>query len=84
MFATTERVPSARVRSPAKHETRKDAYAENYHVERNHQGLDNRLIDGPHGVMDMDSDVERQAKGWAKSLPNMKKGLRIRSVEFSH
>lgn len=84
MFATTERVPSARVRSRAKHETRKDAYAENYHVERNHQGPDNRLIDRPHGVFDMDSDVESHAKGWAKSLTNTIKGLRIRSVEFLH
>jgi putative transposase len=33
-------------------------YAEHYHVERNHQGLDNRLIEKPHRVINMDSAVE--------------------------
>ena len=33
-------------------------YAEHYHVERNHQGLDNRLIEKLHRVINMDSAVE--------------------------
>jgi len=37
-------------------------YAEHYHVERNHQGLDNRLIERPHGVINMNSAVERHER----------------------
>jgi putative transposase len=33
-------------------------YAEHYHLERNHQGLDNRLIEKPHGLINMGSAVE--------------------------
>ena len=33
-------------------------YAEHYHVERNHQGLNNRLIEKPHRVINLDSAVE--------------------------
>jgi hypothetical protein len=32
---------------------------EQYHVERNHQGLDNRLIAEPPGVVDMNSAIVR-------------------------
>ncbi len=37
-------------------------YTEHYHVERNHQGLGNRLIEKPHGVVDMDSAVVRHER----------------------
>ena len=37
-------------------------YTEHYHLERNHQGLDNRLIEKPHGVLDTDSPVERHER----------------------
>jgi putative transposase len=37
-------------------------YTEHYHVERNHQGLDNRLIEKPQGVVDMDSAVVRNER----------------------
>ena len=33
-------------------------YAEHYHLERNHQGLDNKLIERPTGRPDMDAPVE--------------------------
>jgi transposase InsO family protein len=34
-------------------------YTEHYHLERNHQGLDNRLIEKPKGVIDMNFAVVR-------------------------
>ena len=37
-------------------------YTEHYHVERNHQGLGNRLIEKPHGVVDMNSAVVRHER----------------------
>jgi transposase InsO family protein len=37
-------------------------YTEHYHVERNHQGLDNRLIEEQPGVVDMNSAVVRQER----------------------
>jgi len=37
-------------------------YTEHYHVERNHQGLDNRLIEEPPGVVDMNSAVVRHER----------------------
>ena len=37
-------------------------YTEHYHLERNHQGLDNRLIEKPKGVIDMNSAVERRER----------------------
>ena len=37
-------------------------YTEHYHVERNHQGLDNRLIEKPKGVFDMNSAVARHER----------------------
>jgi transposase InsO family protein len=37
-------------------------YTEHYHVERNHQGLDNRLIEEPPGVVSMNSAVARQER----------------------
>ena len=37
-------------------------YAEHYHVERNHQGLENRLIEKRDGVVDMDSAVRRRER----------------------
>jgi putative transposase len=37
-------------------------YTEHYHLERNHQGLDNRLIEKPHCVISMDSVIERRER----------------------
>jgi transposase InsO family protein len=37
-------------------------YTEHYHLERNHQGLDNRLIEKAHGAVDMELDVERHER----------------------
>ncbi len=37
-------------------------YTEHYHVERNHQGLDNRLLEELPGVVDMDSAVVRHER----------------------
>ena len=37
-------------------------YTEHYHVERNHQGLGNRLIEERLGVINMDSAVERHER----------------------
>jgi transposase InsO family protein len=37
-------------------------YMEHYHVERNHQGLDNRLIEELPGVVDMNSAVARHER----------------------
>ena len=37
-------------------------YTEHYHVERNHQGLDNRLIEKPHVVVDLNSAVIRNER----------------------
>ena len=34
-------------------------YTEHYHVERNHQGIDNKLIEKLHGVININSAVER-------------------------
>jgi hypothetical protein len=34
------------------------AYAERYHLERNHQGLENELIEDRCGAADMKDDVE--------------------------
>jgi hypothetical protein len=37
-------------------------YTEHYHLERNHQGLDNRLIEKARRVVYMDLDVERHER----------------------
>jgi len=37
-------------------------YTEHYHVERNHQGLDNRLIEERQRVLDLNSAVERRER----------------------
>jgi transposase InsO family protein len=37
-------------------------YTEHYHIERNHQGLDNRLVEERQGVVDMNSAVVRQER----------------------
>jgi hypothetical protein len=37
-------------------------YTEHYHVERNHQGLDNRLIEEQPGVVDINSSVVRHER----------------------
>ncbi len=37
-------------------------YTEHYHVERNHQGLDNRLIEELPGVVDMNSAIVRHER----------------------
>jgi len=37
-------------------------YTAHYHVERNHQGLDKRLIDNRRSVVDMNSAVERRER----------------------
>ena len=42
--------------------TRWKQYTEHYHVERNHQGLDNQLIEERHGVVDINSSIERHER----------------------
>ena len=37
-------------------------YTEHYHVERNHQGLENELIGDRRGAADMNGDVERRER----------------------
>jgi hypothetical protein len=37
-------------------------YTEHYHVERNHQGLDNRLAEERQGVVDMNAAVVRHER----------------------
>ncbi len=37
-------------------------YTEHYHIERNHQGLDNRLIEERRGVVDTNSAIERHER----------------------
>ncbi len=37
-------------------------YTEHYHVERNRQGLDNQLIEERHGVVDINSAIERHER----------------------
>ena len=37
-------------------------YTEHYHAERNHQGLENRLIEERHAAVDMDSSIERRPR----------------------
>ena len=37
-------------------------YTEHYHLERNHRGLDNRLIEKPDDVIDMNSAVVRHER----------------------
>jgi transposase InsO family protein len=37
-------------------------FTEHYHIERNHQGLKNELIDDRRGVADMNGDVERHQR----------------------
>ena len=37
-------------------------YTEHYHVERNHQGLDNRLIEELPGVVDINSAIVRHER----------------------
>ena len=37
-------------------------YTEHYHVERNHQGLENELIEDRRGAADMNGDVERHER----------------------
>ena len=37
-------------------------FAEHYHLERNHQGLENRLIEELPGVVDMHLDIERRER----------------------
>jgi putative transposase len=37
-------------------------YTQHYHVERNHQGLDNRLIEERNGAVDMNSAIERRER----------------------
>jgi putative transposase len=37
-------------------------YTEHYHVERNHQGLDNRLIEKRNGAVDVNSTIERRER----------------------
>ena len=39
-----------------------EEYAEHYHIERNHQGLDNRLIEERQGVVDMNSAIVRHER----------------------
>jgi len=37
-------------------------YTEHYHLERNHHGLDNRLIEERSGVIDMNFAIERHER----------------------
>ena len=37
-------------------------YTEHYDTERNHQGLDNRLIEERHGLVDMNSAIVRHER----------------------
>jgi putative transposase len=37
-------------------------YTDHYHLERNHQGLDSRLIEERHGAVDMDSTLVRHER----------------------
>ena len=37
-------------------------YTQHYHIERNHQGLDNQLIEKRDGVIDMNSAVVRHER----------------------
>ena len=37
-------------------------YTEHYHIERNHQGLDNQLIEERHGAVDMNSSIVRHER----------------------
>ena len=37
-------------------------YAEHYHVERNHQGIDNKLIDDQQSMTSMSGDIERSER----------------------
>jgi putative transposase len=37
-------------------------YTEHDHTERNHQGLENRLIEERHAVVDLDSSIERHQR----------------------
>ncbi len=37
-------------------------YTEHYHVERNHQGLNNELIEDRRGAADASRDVERRER----------------------
>jgi hypothetical protein len=37
-------------------------YTEHYHIERNHQRLDNRLIEERQGVVEMNSAIERHER----------------------
>ena len=37
-------------------------YTEHYHLERNHQGLDNKLIEKPHMALNTSSRVERHER----------------------
>ena len=45
----------------ARHSPSRDKYVEHYHGERNHQGLDNRLISGPPVIQTM-SRVRRRPR----------------------
>jgi putative transposase len=43
-------------------------YTQHYHVERNHQGLDNRLIEERNSAVHMNSAIERRERlGWVLS-----------------
>jgi len=56
-------------------------YTEHYHIERNPQGLGNRLVEARQGVVDMTSAVVRR-KGWAESSTTTKGGPLRRSTEL--
>ncbi len=48
--------------TPAGGPWRGKEYAEHYHLERNHHGLENELIEDRSGTADMNSDVERHER----------------------
>ena len=58
-------------------------YTEHDHIERNHQGLGNRLVEERQGVVDMTSAVVRP-KGWTESSTTTKGGPHRRSTELWH
>ena len=58
-------------------------YTEHYHTERNHQGLDNRLIEEWHGVRSGFRYVSAM-KGWAGFSTITRGGPLRRSAEFWH
>jgi hypothetical protein len=58
-------------------------YTEHYHLERNHQGLDNQLIEKPGDEVNMDGAVQCR-EGLGVSCTTTIGGLRRRWARFPH